>query len=174
MDKYIEISIAKKLTPKDRILSFVLPLLPILVSSYILVVVMSLRLTLLLASAVIICAVSLYVSYRIYMSFNIDWEYILVDDEIRFTKIINKTKRKEMITVNLQKTEAVARVDDREHNQYLNNPSYKKYIFSSNTGRQCWFIAAATSNGQRTCIVFEPDDRMLDTIRLTVKSKFYK
>ena len=174
MEKYVEMSLERKQTFANRVVSLIVSVLPVLVCSYIFVLVVSLRYTSFLALAIIICALSLFASYRIFTSFNIDWEYILVDDEIRFSKIINKTRRKEIITVNLQKTEAVARVEDKEHNQYLNNSNYKKYIFKSNTDSQCWFIAAATSKGERVCVVFEPDERMLETIRLTVLSKFFK
>ena len=31
-----------------------------------------------------------YISYKIFLKFNIEWEYTLVGNEIRFSKIINK------------------------------------------------------------------------------------
>ena len=110
MEKYVEMSLERKQTFANRVVSLIVSVLPVLVCSYIFVLVVSLRYTSFLALAIIICALSLFASYRIFTSFNIDWEYILVDDEIRFSKIINKTRRKEIITVSLQKTEAVARV----------------------------------------------------------------
>lgn len=173
MEKHIEMSLSKKMTFSDRIVSFILSLLPVLLSCYIFVLVISMKFTAFAALAGVLCAVSLFLSYKIYCSFVIDWEYIFVDDEIRFSKIMNKTRRKELLTVNLSKAEAVARVGDSAHNQYLKNPSYKKYSYKTNTTDDCWFVASVTAKGERVCVIFEPNERMLEAIRLTVRSKFF-
>ncbi len=173
MEKHIEMSLAKKMTFADRLLSLAASLLPMLISCYILVLVVSLKFSSFIALAVIICAVALFASYKIFCSFNIDWEYIFVDDEIRFSKIINKSRRKELVTVNLSKAEAVARVNDGAHNRLLTHRDYKHYYFKSNTTDDCWFVAGLSSKGERICVVFEPDERMLEALKLTVRSRFF-
>ena len=173
MEKHIEMSVEKKLTLSERIFSFLMSVLPMLVGAYVLVLVFSMKLTGLMPLAVIFCALSVFASYKIFCCFNIDWEYIFIDDEIRFSKIVNKTRRKELVTVNLSKSEAIARVDDSAHNQYLKNSEYKKFNFKTNTTDECWFVAGVTQNGQRVCVIFEPGERMLEAIRLTVRSKFF-
>lgn len=166
-------SLAKKMTFADRLLSLAASLLPMLISCYILVLVVSLKFSSFIALAVIICAVALFASYKIFCSFNIDWEYIFVDDEIRFSKIINKSRRKELVTVNLSKAEAVARVNDGAHNRLLTHRDYKHFNFKSNTTDDCWFVAGLSSKGERICVVFEPDERMLEALKLTVRSRFF-
>ena len=173
MEKHIEMSLAKKMTFTDRLLSLAASLLPMLISCYILVLVVSLKFSSFISLAVIICAVSLFASYKIFCSFNIDWEYIFIDDEIRFSKIINKNRRKELVTVNLSKAETVARINDSAHNRPLSDSGYKRYNFKSNTTDDCWFVAGLSSKGERICVVFEPDERMLEALKLTVRSRFF-
>ena len=173
MEKHIEMSLTKKLSFSEHVVCILMSILPMLVSCYVLVLVTSLKYNSFLPLAIVLCAVSLYLSYKIYCSYNVDWEYIFIDDELRFTKIINKSRRRELLTVSLSKAEAVARVTDGAHNQFMKNPGYRKYNFKTNTSDDVWFVAGVDAHGSRVCVAFEPDERMLEAIRLTVRQRFF-
>lgn len=173
MEKHIEMSLNKKLSFSEQVVCILMSILPILVSCYVLVLVASLKYNAFLPLALILCVVAVYFSYKIHCSYNVDWEYIFIDDELRFTKIINKSRRKELLTVSLSKAEAVARVTDGAHNHFLKNPGYRKYNFKTNTSDNVWLVAGVDARGSRVCVAFEPDERMLEAIRLTVHQRFF-
>lgn len=86
MEKHIEMSLAKKMTFTDRLLSLAASLLPMLISCYILVLVVSLKFSSFIALAVIICAVSLFASYKIFCSFNMIGSTFLLTTKYDFQK----------------------------------------------------------------------------------------
>lgn len=172
MESYIEMSVAKRPTFKDRIISFFVSILPMFIGIYIVILVTLSKSTLLLPIAVVICALLCWFSYKIYCNFNIDWEYTLVGDELRFAKIINKSKRREVISVSIPKSTVIARVDDSAHNNKIRSDC-KKYSFISQTNTRFYFITSFDEKGNPVCVFFEPDERMLDNFAVTARGKFY-
>ena len=67
----------------------------------------------------------------------------------------------------------MARINDSAHNRPLSDSGYKRYNFKSNTTDDCWFVAGLSSKGERICVVFEPDERMLEALKMTVRSRFF-
>lgn len=173
MEKYIELSVTKHQTFKDRIIAILISFLPVLIGMYILVLVVFAKATTLLPLAILLEALMLFLSYKLYGLFNVDWEYTLVDDELRFAKIINKSKRREVLTVSIPKTEIIARVADEEHNRSLRSDA-KRYTFISQTNKDFYFIKSFDSKGNRVCVFFEPDERMCDNFSVTARGKFFK
>lgn len=173
MEQFIETTVYRKNNLKDYALCFVLCILPILVGTYLIMLAYGLKNQGLLMVAIVISAILYYVSYKIFNSFNVDYEYSIVDDEIRFAKIINKSKRKELLTVNRSNIKIIARVNDKEHISALKSPIDKKYSLISQTNDDYYFILASTKTGKNICIFFEPNDRMCENFKATLRQKFF-
>ena len=171
MEKYVEISKHKRLSPVELTMQYLVPLLVMLVGAYILVLFINMRLTALVPLAVLVLALCTFLAYKLYCSFNIDVEYVLVEDEIRFTRIINKSRRREVVTIDLRNTDCFARTDDSENNRALRDPAYRKIDFSSGQGER-WFFSGLSSKKHKVTVIFEPDERMLDTVRLVAHDNF--
>ncbi len=173
MEQFIEMSVSRKNNIKDHFMCFVLCILPILVGSYLMVLMYSLKNTGLLMVAVVISAILYYVSYKIFNSFNVDYEYSLVDDELRFAKIINKSKRRELITINRSNIKIIARINDNEHKSVLSSHFDKKISLISQTNNEYYFMIASTNDGKNVCIYFEPNEKMCENLKVYLRQKFF-
>ncbi len=173
MEQLIEISVYRKNNLKDYVLCFISCVLPILIGTYLIMLTYALKNTGLLMVAIVISAILYYVSYKIFNSFNVDYEYSVVEDEIRFAKIINKSKRKELLTINRSNIKIIARVNDKEHSSALNCQIDKKYSLISQTNNDYYFLLASTKQGKNICVFFEPNDKMCENFRINLRQKFF-
>lgn len=173
MEKYIEIVVPRKNSIKDTVLCFAASVVPMLLGTYIVILFYASASSLFLALGVVACAFLYYLSYKVFNNFNIEWEYTLVDSEIRFSKVINKTKRRDIITVNLSKTEIIARVNDGDHNHPYKTFQGAKYSMISQKTDDFYYIISFTDKGKRVCVTFEPDERMKENFNTTLRSKFF-
>ncbi len=176
MEKFIEMAVPRKNNLKDHALCFISCMLPILFGTYLVMMIYSAtsRNFMLVGLSCLVCAILYYVAYKIFCRFTVDWEYTLVDDEIRFAKIINKSKRRELVTVSLSKIETIARVNDKEHINALNKTFAKKYSLISQTNNDYYFIAGYDKEGKSVCVFFEPDERMRENFKTTLRGKFFE
>ena len=176
MEKYIEIAVARKNNLKDHLLCFVSCMIPILLGTYLVTMIYSAtnRNFMFVGLSCVVCAGLYYVAYKVFCRFYVDWEYTLVDDEIRFAKIINKSKRRDLVTVSLSKTDIVARVNDKTHANVLNKTYSKKLSLISQTTNDYYYIAGYDKNGNSVCVFFEPDERMRENFKTTLRGKFFE
>lgn len=176
MEKFIEVAVPRKNNLKDHVICFVCCMLPILLGTYLVMMIYSAtnRDFMMVGLSCIICAALYYFAYKIFCRFTVEWEYTLVDDEIRFAKIINKSKRRELVTVSLSKVDAVARVNDKEHANILANSFAKKFSLISQTTDDYYFISGYDKSGNKVCVFFEPDERICENFKTTLRGKFFE
>ena len=173
MEQFIEMSVSRKNNLKDHFLCFVFCILPILLGSYLIVLSLSLKNTGLLMVAIVITALLYFLSYKIFNGFNVEYEYSLIDDELRFAKIINKSKRKELVTINRSNIKIIARVNDNEHKNALLTDCCKKISLISQTNDEYYFMVASTKEGKNVCIFFEPNEKMCENLKVYLREKFF-
>ncbi len=173
LETFIEIVVGRKNSFKDYALCFLLCIVPMLLGTYFVFVAYALNNSTLLILAALACALLYYLAYNIFNRFNVDWEYSLVSDEIRFSKIINKSKRRDIITVSLSKIDKVARINDSEHISSMRAHYDAKYSFVSQSTHDYYFITATDKKGRRVIIFFEPDERMCENFKTTLRGKFF-
>jgi hypothetical protein len=95
---------------------------------------------------------------------NREYEYSYFDGDVRFTKIMNKSRRKKLTTFTMEEVLAIAPAGDRSMYKYETDTTVKKVDYSS--GQKdvpCYEMVVKDENGVRL-ICFEPDDRYLDAI----------
>lgn len=115
---------------------------------------------------VLLCAGLCYLSYRLYLSFLYELEYTLLEDEIRFSKIINKERRKELSKISIAKTESYGPIEN------MPRVSCKVISYLSNQGEEpCYYWLCADEKGERVCILFQPDERILKVFEVRARGK---
>lgn len=174
MENYIETAVSRKNNIKDTLTSFILCVPPMLLGTYIVILMYATGNSVFLVLGLLVAALLYYAAYKIFLKFNIEWEYTLVGNEIRFSKIINKTKRRDLITVNLSKTEIVAKVNDTSNNHSLRSFGGRKFSFISQTTNEYYYMLTFTDKGERVAVMFEPSDRMKENFRTTLRGKFFE
>lgn len=101
---------------------------------------------------------------------SVEYEYIVTNMDLDIDRIVAKRKRKRVLSVKSKDFEICAK---------RNGPHYKEYAKGSYAvldyaGRvdspDCWF-AVVVVDGKRSLLLFEPDDRMVQTFRRFAPNK---
>ena len=102
---------------------------------------------------------------------NYEYEYSYFDGDVRFAKIINKSKRKNLKGYGMDDIITIAPIADRSVYQYLNNSRLtKKDYTSGNEGANIYVMVAKVSEGIDV-IKFEPDEKYLDAVCMKYRQK---
>ncbi len=108
----------------------------------------------------------LYLAYRIAISFNLEFEYSLVNTEIDIDKIINRRKRKRVTTAQIRGCEAFGRVGENvgDFGKYKNDFSVKKIFacFDKNSAEN--YFVVYLENNERKMLVFSPSEKIVEVI----------
>ena len=103
--------------------------------------------------------------------YNIEFEYAITGSEIDIDKIINKKKRKRIVSTSIRSFEIVAPLNSSKYNE-----NYKSLIHtdcSSLSVNANTYFAAYFVDGQKKCLLFDPTEKMLNMIKRYCPDKFY-
>jgi len=95
---------------------------------------------------------------------NVDYEYIYVDGQLDFDKIIAKAKRKTMLRIDFDQVELMAPANSHALDGYSNAQMEKK-DFSSGAKDSKPYVIIVNQNEKKMKILFEPSDKMLELIK---------
>lgn len=94
----------------------------------------------------------------------IEYEYSYFDGELRFTKIISKSRRKPIKKYLMDYVQTIAPIEDRSLHNSLKNPNIKvRDLTSGDKSAKVYGILINIEEGQEL-IKFEPDEKILDAI----------
>jgi len=100
----------------------------------------------------------------IFTRLNVDYEYVFVDGQIDFDRIIAKSKRKTILRVDMEQMEIVAPSGSHALDGYTHVQLTTQDFSSGNKDRKTYIIIANVK--ERKCrIVFEPSEKMLDMMK---------
>ena len=169
MEGYVEVVVTKKMTFDVQVKRFFATVLPLMLAIFLI-----LQNTDPIMKIVVFLAVVglVYLAYRMFMNFYIEWEYTFITNEVSFAKIMNKSKRKDLLTCQVKDTVFMAKNTDKQH---LGNipADAKKYNFLSGTGAEYYIWLVKTKNNKMVCIYFEPDTKMLECIKKLARDRVY-
>ena len=105
------------------------------------------------------------ISYFVFQNMNLEYEYLYVNGELDVDKIMSKTKRKRVASIEMEKVELVAPLKSHELDYYRNNKGIKIVDYSS--GEEDHDIYAIILNGEKgmQMIYFEPNNIILKDMR---------
>ena len=159
MENFVEYSLPYRLTSADQLKRAVYSVAP-----------MALGVLLIMYLGVIGMIITLglcWLSFRLYIGFLFEWEYTLLEDEIRFGKIINKERRKEMLTASIGKTVEFGPIENKPASL-----GCKAVSFLSHQGDLPeYYWITFTEKGEKVCILFQPNARILEVFDLRARGK---
>lgn len=161
MENFVEYTLPYKLTAKDQMLRVLSVLIPLAVGTA--------AIMFLGAIGIAVCAVLCYVSYRLFLSFNYELEYSLVQDEIGFAKIINKERRKDVLTADIGKTVSYGPIEKMPKG----NMAIRSLV-SHQGDLQEYFWITFDGKGNKICILFQPNETVLDVFSTRARGKLVK
>ena len=92
---------------------------------------------------------------------NVEYEYIFVDGQLDFDKIMGGARRKTAMRIQIEQIELVAPLDSHTLDSYQNNSQMKVKDFSSGDRNAKVYAVMHRQGETLTKILFEPDEKML-------------
>lgn len=103
---------------------------------------------------------------------NLEFEYIVTNGEMDVDKIMGRSSRKRLLTVDCRNFDILAPYKDEHRSEYESQSIAKRVDVSSSVsapGR--WFAIFSAKDGARTLLVFEPNERMLEAFKTYIPRK---
>lgn len=163
-DLYSELLVKKKRTAKDNLIKYGLIGLTALLAAA------GLFLMPVLLIAAIVVGV---VSYFIIPGTDLEFEYLFVNGELDIDKIMAKTKRKKVKTLNLQEADLMAPLNSHRMDYYNGNQKLKVLDFSSGDPEHKRYAIIMRDGGETCKIIIEPDEALAKTMRNCAPSKVF-
>ena len=112
-------------------------------------------------------------AYFIIPGTDLEFEYLFVNGELDIDKIMSKSKRKRVKSLNLSECDIMAPLNSHRMDYYNSNQKLKVLDFSSGNSEHKRF-AIIVRDGADTCkVIFEPDETLAKTMRNTAPSKVF-
>lgn len=102
---------------------------------------------------------------------NIEYEYSYFGGEIKFCKIINKSKRKALLRFPMDEVLKIAPAGDESVVYFEKDKNYVVTDLTSRNRDVSYYELFVNHGEKRQCIKFEPDDAFLKEIRIKYPSK---
>ncbi|MBO5279548.1 MAG: hypothetical protein J6B06_08685 [Lachnospiraceae bacterium] len=114
-----------------------------------------------------------YLTYRLSMNWDLEYEYTFVKGEIDIDKIMAKSRRKRCAVFNMEQAEIIAPEGAHQLDNYKNTPC-KTMDFSSGIAENKKYIMYTSHNNEMVKVILEPSERMLEDMWNTSPRKVIK
>lgn len=104
-------------------------------------------------------------AYFVRQHCDLEFEYMLLNNELSVDKIINKEKRKPVVTFQMEKLELLAPTGSQELDGYLNQKG-KKMDFSSGKGDKKTYTMIYKGENEQLFVILEPNKEILEGMRM--------
>jgi hypothetical protein len=169
MDVFMEKIVAKRKDMKDNLIIFLIVFLTSIITLAVLIlkipVVTDLGLNIFIAAALV------YLAYRLITSRNVEFEYIVTNGDLDIDKIISKRKRKRIFSASCKEFDIVARTKSNSFSQSVQ--ALKRIDASSSVSSPDAFFVTLNYKGEKTLVIFEPDERMLNSFKQLIPRKVF-
>ena len=113
------------------------------------------------------------VCYFIVPGFDLEYEYLYVNGELDIDKIMAKTKRKKVISLDVAQADLIAPVNSHRMDYYNGNQKMKTMDFSSGNPEHKRYAMITRLNNESCRVIIEPDDRMIQAIKNSAPGKVF-
>jgi len=104
----------------------------------------------------------IYLAFYAIKYLNVEYEYILTNSELDIDRILGKSKRKRMLTIDFREIEYCAEISELEDKKA---GVKKTFDFSGIGYNKTYFIIIDTEDSGRICVLFEPTSKMIEAAR---------
>lgn len=94
----------------------------------------------------------------------VEYEYAYYDGELRFAKIINQSKRKELNTYLMDEVVVIAPIDERSVYSYINDKNAKIKDLTTGKPDAKVYVAIVKSGNGIELVKYEPDEKYLNEV----------
>lgn len=157
-DVFNEQLVAKKSTPKDLMIRIGIAL------GGVALIAIALTVKVLLTFMVPIVIVIIFIELVLIRSLNVEFEYIFTNGELDIDKITNKSRRKQVLSVNVRSFITMVPLKGKafegEISQYSQVMDFSSGVVTENT-----YAALVDINNKRVKLIIEPNEQMFKAIR---------
>lgn len=100
-----------------------------------------------------------------------EYEYSFFEGEVRFAKVMNKSRRKSIGTYTMDDVVIIAPAGDRSVYQYENDNSVVVKDYSSHVKGDSYYDMILHKEGKTILIKFKPDNKYLDAVEVKYNQK---
>jgi hypothetical protein len=162
-DFFAEKIVKRSITKSDRIMQVLTGIVAVVAIFLLNIVPMYFGLNILVVTALLSVGIG-YPAYAIIISYDVEYEYCLTNDELSIDKIISKRKRKHLFSTNCKDFKAIGPVSDIMYAR-LKNSKEKIYDYTSGKNSdQEWFFSVRHKGIDKT-ILIEYDERFMKVFR---------
>ncbi|MDD3839997.1 MAG: hypothetical protein PHP06_05420 [Clostridia bacterium] len=120
---------------------------------------------------VLFAAIS-YGAYLLRNSLTVEYEYTFTNGELDFAKVIMNSKRKELLTINVEDFEVLSPITNNSFKGVLNDRNISKtFRFHRNKQADKLFYATFNDETGKKLLIFEPSNKLVDMIKIYIPSK---
>lgn len=109
--------------------------------------------------------------YLFQFRMNKEFEYSYFDGEVRFAKVMNKSRRKRLGLYTMEEVLMIAPAGDRAMYKYENDASVKKIDYTSGKKDVPYYGMVIKQENALKLIKFEPDEKYLDAVCMKYAQK---
>lgn len=122
------------------------------------------------AFAILIPVILIVVDVILFKRMNVEFEYLYVNGELDIDKIMSKEKRKRIFSTDINSIEIVAPVGSPEVRSYQN---VKIVDYSSQEAEHRRYEMIVLQKGQKLKVIIEPNDAILEGMRMLAPRKVF-
>lgn len=102
-------------------------------------------------------------AYFLIISRNLEFEYSVTNGDVTVDKIINRSKRKRVISFDAHTAEEMGKYDAEKHQ----GKSYDKRLFTGDSAdnKESWYMTFHSAKTGYTLLVFTPNEKVLTAIK---------
>lgn len=121
--------------------------------------------------ALIAAAAAAFGCWWLLRRFQVEYEYILTNDTLDVDKIIAKSSRKRVISINLREIEMLAPANDAHRREFQSAGIQTKIDATDGSSSDIYFIKTPHQKLGMTVLLFSPDERIFDGVKSIVPRK---
>lgn len=168
MDTFMEKLVTKRKSIKDQFITAGI----ILGAMILIMVVLSIQVIAQLGISFFLAAAIVYLGYRLITSRNAEFEYIVTNGDLDIDKITARRKRKRIFSASCKEFEILSRVKSNSFSQSVQSIKNRIDATSSIDSPDAFF-ATLNYKGEKTLLIFEPDERMLNNFKIFIPRKIF-
>ena len=120
--------------------------------------------------AIILPVIMIVLDMFMFKRMDLEFEYLYVNGDLDIDKIMGRQKRKKVFETNVRNMEVIAPTGSIELQQYQRT---KTYDFSSGTEGAKTYELVTVENGQTVKIIFEPNQTILEGMKMLAPRKVF-
>lgn len=112
-----------------------------------------------------------YAIYYVFFITSVEYEFVLVNNELTIDAIYGKNKRKNQQTIDVSKCEVIAPVESTYVSGYHRNSQMKSFDYTSGNNEEPVYLLIAPYGAGTAKVYMEFDKKMLDAMKMAAPGK---